>query len=611
MASDTTTETREVEELHARLAAAEETLHAIVSGEVDAVVVERNGSPQVYTLKSAAEPYRLLVEKMAQGALTVTGDGLILYCNESFARMTGRSREHIVSEFVHEFVDENNRELLARLLGGETTVGHEISLKTRDGRPLETLISASPLALDGDEIRCLTVTDLSDQELRQQHAAVVQASEAAIYLLDPDLNIRTWNRGAELQTGLSAAQAIGRNERELWPEDARPQLEQLTRRCRQDNAAVTVEMCRRCKNGVCTDLLYTLTPLRNRDGAATGYSVVTHDISVRKAAEQKLRESEARFRIMADNLPLIIWVHDPDGRQQFVNQTFYEYFGLSWDAIPRQRWQTLVHPDDAGVYVSEFEACVREHRPFHGECRVRRADGAWRWLESWGQPRFDPSGEYLGHVGTSADITNRRRGEELRQLLTNELNHRVKNTLAIVQSLALNTFKNLGDAGEKATTAFQCRLAALAAAHNLLTRSNWESTVLEELAVEAVKAGCAPNAPIRIRGPAVTLRPKQTVSFALALHELCTNAVKYGALSTRTGRVDIVWTAESREQTYLNFIWRESGGPAVRPPSRRGFGLRMIERALAAELDGAVDLDFRPEGLVCSIAGKLGDDPYP
>jgi PAS domain S-box-containing protein len=139
---------------------------------------------------------------------------------------------------------------------------------------------------------------------------------------------------------------------------------------------------------------------------------VLRDCTEERKAEEALRESEERFRTMADGLPLIVWVHDSRGNQQFVNRTFCEFFGVTQEDTKGERWQTLMHPDDAEGYKNEFVTCVRERRPFHAECRVRNGEGQWRCIESWGRPRFSLSGEFLGFVGTSADITERKGTEE-------------------------------------------------------------------------------------------------------------------------------------------------------------------------------------------------------
>jgi two-component sensor histidine kinase len=188
----------------------------------------------------------------------------------------------------------------------------------------------------------------------------------------------------------------------------------------------------------------------------------------------------------------------------------------------------------------------------------------------------------------------------------NELNHRVKNTLAIVQGLAHQTFRK-GLAVEDARAVFEARLAALSATHDLLTRRSWEPPPLRQIVAAAVEATAGPGAArVEADGPEVSLAPQAAVSFALALHELCTNAVKYGALSADSGQVKVSWElAGVAEAPRLRFRWAESGGPAVSRPVRRGFGARLIETALARELGGRVELDFRPEGLVCGIDAPL------
>jgi PAS domain S-box-containing protein len=214
---------------------------------------------------------------------------------------------------------------------------------------------------------------------------------------------------------------------------------------------------------------------------------------------------------------------------------------------------------------------------------------------------LDEAGKPVGLHAIARDVTERRQAEERQLLLVNELNHRVKNTLALVQGLALQSFREGRDAGE-ARVAFQNRLAALAAAHDLLTRESWEGATLRGLAEGALGHLTGQERRVEISGPDVTLGPKEAVSLVLALHELSTNASKYGALSTDRGRVAVTWRLEG---SLLRVEWRETGGPQVAQPEHRGFGLRMIERALAADLGGSVRIDFEPVGLVCRIEKPL------
>jgi len=186
---------------------------------------------------------------------------------------------------------------------------------------------------------------------------------------------------------------------------------------------------------------------RDAAGKPLRFVGVSTDVTEEQRALASLAESEERFRAMADGLPLIVWMHDAAGAQQFVNRTFLEYFGVEEAEMKGQRWQLLMHPDEGPAYAGEFAACVRERRPFHAEVRVRNAKGEWRNLESWARPRWSAAGEFLGMVGTSADVTERRRMEQaLRDADRHKdeflamLGHELRNPLAVV-SLALDGFK--------------------------------------------------------------------------------------------------------------------------------------------------------------------------
>jgi PAS domain S-box-containing protein len=207
------------------------------------------------------------------------------------------------------------------------------------------------------------------------------------------------------------------------------------------------------------------------------------------------------------------------------------------------------------------------------------------------------------------EIAERRAAEEHRELLINELNHRVKNTLATVQSIAAQTLRT-GAIEAEVRERLDARLMALSDAHNLLTEHNWEGATLDEV----VRIALRPHRTegdyrdrFSAEGPIVNLLPKTALAIAMAFHELATNALKYGALSNEGGRVRIRWDVISDAgQPRLRVVWTESGGPSVTPPSRTGFGTRLIERGLAAELGGSVSLSYPPTGVVCTV-----DTPMP
>jgi two-component sensor histidine kinase len=208
------------------------------------------------------------------------------------------------------------------------------------------------------------------------------------------------------------------------------------------------------------------------------------------------------------------------------------------------------------------------------------------------------------YAGTLQDISDRKATERHQQLLIAELNHRVKNMLAIVQAIAQQTFRDV-DCGDAADT-FSGRLEALAAAHTILTRQSWEAAELGEISSAVLEPHYRPvEAQIRISSEAkVQVSSQIAVNLAMALHELATNAAKYGALSRRGGHVDLTWSVTHSEPV-LHIHWRESGGPDVQKPDREGFGTRMIRRVLASEVGGKVTLEFHPDGLECAIEAPL------
>ncbi len=241
----------------------------------------------------------------------------------------------------------------------------------------------------------------------------------------------------------------------------------------------------------------------------------------------------------------------------------------------------------------------------HYETTRRRKDGSTMDISLTVSPVKNANGIIIGASKIARDVSERKRADAHKLLLLHELNHRVKNTLATVQSLATQTLSNTTLSAD-ARDIFDARLTALSRAHDVLTDQSWEGANLQDIvsrAMQAFKAGER----IVIDGQPVWLSPKQVLALAMALHELATNASKYGSLSNADGIIKINWDVQrdSRGRRQLELIWVESGGPAVSPPTRKGFGTRLVERNLANELDGKVLLDYRPEGVICTISSRL------
>ncbi|HZZ67170.1 MAG TPA: HWE histidine kinase domain-containing protein [Phenylobacterium sp.] len=229
-----------------------------------------------------------------------------------------------------------------------------------------------------------------------------------------------------------------------------------------------------------------------------------------------------------------------------------------------------------------------------------------RFLDFIFQPIAGQDGEAVGVFVEGSDVTDRVLGERQQKLLVDELNHRVKNTLSTVQAIADQTLRTNADP-EAFRNAFEARLMALSATHDLLTATNWMSADLREVAQLEFR----PYGPERYRleGPTVALTPAKALALGLLFHELATNAAKYGALAHGDGRVEVDWRRRQREgRTSLEIDWREQDGPPVAPPTRRGFGSRLIERSLQGQLGGEATLTYAPDGVRCHIRLPLTQD---
>jgi PAS domain S-box-containing protein len=273
----------QLREVQVRLAEAEETLRALHRGDVDAVVVDGAYGPQVYTLKSAAEPYRMLVEQMHEGALTLSAGATILYCNEAFARIAGAAVERLVGTSVLDLIACDD---LYELMASCGCSGRELSLRQVSGKHAAVMVSSAPMTGEDNPVICLVVTDLTRQQLRARYEAIVEATVDGVYSLTPDLVIETWNPGARLLYGYEAGEIIGRSERDLYPDGASAALDELVDNVRRGAHAITIDDSRRRRDGSIVQVIFCLAPLRDGDGRLTGYAAVAHDITERKRQEQ-------------------------------------------------------------------------------------------------------------------------------------------------------------------------------------------------------------------------------------------------------------------------------------------------------------------------------------
>jgi PAS domain S-box-containing protein len=441
------------------------------------------------------------------------------------------------------------------------------------------------------------------RESEARYRAVVESQSEMVCRFEPDGRILFVNPAYARNMRLTPEDLVGKNFWDFVTEHDRAHVGAALKSLSPDAPEATIENRFETAEGP-RWTLWTNRALRfDKDGRVLEAQSAGIDITDRKRVEEALRESEARFRNMADHAPVMIRVTENDSSCSFLSQTWYDYTGQTPETGLGFGWLDALHPDDAPQARNALLHSATNAAPFRLEYRLRGADGQYRWFISAARPRLDQTGQFLGYISSITDIDERRKAEEHRKLLVDELNHRVKNTLAVVQSLAMNTFKD-GVVTREARRAFDGRLASLAGAHALLSAANWQRTSLAKVVESALRACGADRDRFTFSGAALALEPKAAITLTLALHELCTNAIKHGALTSETGRISLTWQGHERQHE-LEMEWRESGGPKVSAPRRRGFGTVMMERALAHDIGGNIEMRFEPQGFSCTIRAPI------
>lgn len=308
---------------------------------------------------------------------------------------------------------------------------------------------------------------------------------------------------------------------------------------------------------------------------------------------------EARLEAVLESVSEGFYALDTEWRFVVFNRAAEEYFGVKRDRLlGRNLWDMF--PQGRGTF-------------FETNLRAAMDEGKSTTLEARSEMRPDHIVEIKtipmrggGVAVILTDVTERRDAQARQRLLVNELNHRVKNALATVQAIAAQSLRG-SDVPEEARARFQARLMALARANDVLVAEDWQGAALAAIAADAARPHGAGER-IAIEGPAVRLSPQAATSLALGLHELATNAAKYGALSSPEGRVALTWRLSGEGgRRRLDLAWRESGGPPVKAPGKAGFGTRLLQRGLAGGLKAQVKLDYRADGLVFTLSAPLGE----
>jgi PAS domain S-box-containing protein len=508
--------------------------------------------------------------------------------------------------------------LLDRVLhGGETVSAKDREFYIeRHGHPEKVYfdISYSPIKDEKGKIRgVFCIVSETTGRVRSQHAlreseerlrALFSQSAAGIGQTDLDGRMVLVNQRFCKMLGYRSDELVGIRFQDIThPDDlaeAERRFESLI------DTGEPFDMEKRCvrKDGSLVWTAISVSALRGDDGRIRQIGFIAIDISASKDAQEAERHLAAIIEssndaILAIDLGLTItnW-----------NAAAEKLYGYSRDEAVGKSVLVLVPEErrDEEPEILRKVSAGKVVEPY--ETQRRRKDGRLVDVQLSVSPIYDGSGKIIGASKISQDITARKEAERLQAVLTGELNHRVKNVFATVIAIAKQTLGREGT-GQDEVDAFQERLTSMAKAHDLLTHRDWQRADLSALVRQVLEP--YPTECFEIEGIPVLLPQKAVVSFSLAIHELATNAAKYGALSVAQGKVSISWRLEDGDESTkprLQFRWAEHGGPTVKPPTKKGFGSRLVERLLAAELNGRSTISYDPAGVVCEIDAVLDID---
>jgi len=343
--------------------------------------------------------------------------------------------------------------------------------------------------------------------------------------------------------------------------------------------------------------------------ALVGVPMLARMIAVRRQVIDELEQSEARMRQVLDLVPHMIFAKDWNARFLLANKALADAYGRSVEDLmgtPQEEFQ--LSREELEHFLADDRAVMTSGKPkFIPEEPFTDQGGRVRILETTKIP-FTASGTTdRAMLGVAVDITERKRAEDRLQLTLRELDHRVKNILALVQAVAEQSAATT-DSVESFVRDFRARIKAMARMHDALRSKHWEGVDLRDLVELAVTPYRRDGDRIRSDGPEVIIPAEQVQALGMALHELAANAAKYGAGSDRGGRVEVRWTTESRDDgTLLRILWQEQGGPVVARPARRGLGLSLIEDGVRYELAGDARVRFDPDGVCAEMTISLGN----
>jgi PAS domain S-box-containing protein len=548
-----------------------------------------------------------IVTSSADAIISETLDGIITSWNDAAERMFGYPAAEMIGQPGRRLVQADRlrqeNEVLDCLARGECMNRYETTHLAQDGHTFDASIGISPLRDAEGRTTGVSkiISDITERkrtearlaEREAQLALFVENAPAAIAMFDTNMICLAASRRflTDYQVP-EGVQVIGVSHYEPFP-DVPPRWREVHRRVLAGEELSADEDPFIRADGRTDWCRWTMKPWRRADGRIGGALLFTEVINAQVEARRAIAESEARFRATFENATVGIAHVAPDGRWLRVNEALCRILGYPADELHATSSQDVTHPDDLEADLSQL-AQMRDGKisSYGLDKRYLRKDRVAVWCRRTLSCVRDSQGAIDYFVIVVEDITERKAHEEQVQMLMREVTHRAKNMLSLVHAIARQTAAR---APEQFIERFTERIQALAANQDLLVRNEWRGVDVEDL-TRAQLAHFADLVGTRIilRGPKLRLNAAAAQAIGLALHELATNAGKYGALSTGDGRVDVRWRAEG---AYFTMCWTERNGPPVSPPQRQGFGSTVMTSMAERTVDGKVHLDYAPAGL--------------
>ncbi|MCA0317496.1 MAG: PAS domain S-box protein [Proteobacteria bacterium] len=581
-------------------------------------------------LRASERRFQTIADTVPQLIWSAGPDGRHDYFNDRWHAFTGMAPGMVAatawSDYVHP--DEQRRavalwnqsraaaepfEFECRLQGGDGSfrwfVVRAVPIFTRQGGIERWLGSATDIHDRKLAERALVGAQVQLEARVFELEAVYQFAPVGLAVIDRSMRFLRVNAALASMAGGPVAAQGGRTVAEVMPQFVET-LEPAIRRALAGEAVGRLELIGSPDGDASRRRVWQADfyPVRQEAGEVTAVGAIIDDVTAEHEAEAALAGEKSRLERLMILAPNLIYITDFERRRNvFMNPQIYEALGyapaeLSGRSI--RALNELVHPDDLQA-LTDLSLSVRrvaDGEVREAEYRIRHADGDYRWFLIRETPfDRDAEGKVVQVLGTGLDITARRDADEHQKVLIRELHHRVKNVLATVQAIASATGRS-AKTFQEFRDDFSDRLVSLGRTHSLLTREAWAGAGLHEILKSELEPYLDDAGRVTIDGPGVEIPRDIVVAVGMAVHELATNAVKYGSLSVPKGRVHVaIETDDAPVEPKLIMVWTESGGPEVRTPTRRGFGSLLLNRLLSSQLGGELAIDYRPEGIVARV----------